>query len=117
MDKALALAVPPPPKGVVGRDALGKLQEPPKEVFFRAAEFLDLDEVVATAQHATEADDQNIDQTMPQIFALPSGIRDRLQGFHQVRPLLGRHNSSSLTVESESVLPDLTEYGKPKSLS
>src|ERR1700757_76545 len=47
-----------PPKGIMGRNAGGKFENPPEEALLRPAEPFDLDEVVATAQHAAEADKQ-----------------------------------------------------------
>src|SRR5215467_10973878 len=57
-----------PPKGIMGRNAVGKFEKAPEEALLRPAELLDLDEVIATAQHSAEADQQHIDQTMPQIL-------------------------------------------------
>src|SRR5262249_20513898 len=91
--------------------------ETAEEVLLRAAEGLQFDEVLAAAEHAAEAHDQDIDQGVPQVLALPTRIGDRRQRGHQGRRFLGLHVLSSLRASSGSVCTDPGEPDQRKSLS
>ncbi len=82
-------------EGVVRRDAVGQVEEASEKVFLGAGKGLDLHEVLGPAQHGAKADGQDVLQTMAEVFALPSGIGDLVQGFHQRRAFLGWHGASS----------------------
>jgi hypothetical protein len=80
-------------ESIVGGDAVGPFQEGAEEGRMVACPIGDRDEVIAVGQDAAEADEQDIDQAVLEVPALPSGVRDGLQLLQQgTRP--GEHGES-----------------------
>src|SRR5882724_6320901 len=67
----------------MGRDAMGQLQKGAKERLVDFGPFCHLPKVITAREHATEAQDDKVNQGMFEILPWAAGIGDSLKPLHE----------------------------------